>query len=477
MERRNFLRAVLGVGACGMLAGDAYAGRAKRPNILFIMTDQQSASMLGCAGNPWLKTPALDELCSGGIRFERAYACNPVCIPSRFGLQTGLMPSCIGMGKNEDSPDTTVTDSMITHSLGNVFSRAGYEVAYGGKIHLPKRMNNVKDLGYRLLTRNPRMPLAAECAKFIKAGHDKPWLLFASFINPHDICYMGINAYARSRGEKPVDNLDSRTCEQTLDTVRNRADLERFVEGHCPPLPANFEIPELEPECITRNYTEIRPFKAFLREKWGPVEWRLHRWLYCRLTEMVDSEIAVVLDALKEAGLEGQTLVVFTSDHGDMNASHRLEHKSVLYEESTRIPFIMRYPGTIPAERANDTHLVSNGLDLLPTLCDYANIQPPAGLAGRSVRALAEGKEAGQWRDFLPMESQNGRGVRTKRFKYCVYDSGANREMLIDLEADPGEMKNLAGLPEYKDVLTRHREILRNWVEKTDDKIGAAYLV
>jgi arylsulfatase A-like enzyme len=192
---------------------------------------------------------------------------------------------------------------------------------------------------------------------------------------------------------------------------------------------------------------------------------------------MVDKEIGTVLDALRQAGLEDNTLVVFTSDHGDMDSAHKMEHKSVLYEEAVRIPFIMSYKGRIPAGVIDDTHLVSNGLDLLPTLCDYAGIKTPNELRGRSLRPLAEGKDAKQWRDFIVTESQNGRMVRTKRFKYCIYDSGRHREQLIDMANDPGEMKNLAEDEKYKDALIKHRRLLKAWVEKIDDKIAAEYII
>ena len=124
----------------------------QRPNVLFIMTDQQHAGMMSCTGNQWLKTPALDRLAASGTRFERAYASNPVCVPSRFSLQTGLMPSAIGMSRNEDSPQAAVTDAMVQQSLGNLLQQAGYETVYGGKVHLPGRMNNLKNIGYRNLT-------------------------------------------------------------------------------------------------------------------------------------------------------------------------------------------------------------------------------------------------------------------------------------------------------------------------------------
>ena len=478
MKRREFIAATVKTAAGLALTQIPAAGadRQQRPNILFIMTDQQHAGMMSCTGNNWLKTPALDRLAASGVRFERAYSANPVCLPSRFSLQTGLMPSAIGVGQNEDSPQATVTDTMVQQSLGNLFQKVGYETVYGGKVHLPPKMNNVRNIGYRNLTGDSRQGLAQACAKFLRGPHAKPFLLFASFINPHDICYMGINAHQRSIGEPVTDNVDSRTCEAVLDRARQSGDIVAFVREHCPPLPANYGIPDREPESITRKYVQVRPFRAYIRANWSDDQWRLHRWTYCRLTEMVDEQIGIVLDALRGAGLEDNTLIVFTSDHGDMDSAHKLEHKSILYEEAVHIPFVMSFPGRIPKRAVDNTHLVSNGLDLLPTLCDYAGIEAPAGLPGRSVRPLAEGKAVAQWRDFIVSESEAGRMLRTDRFKYCLYDSGAHQEQLTDLKDDPGEMKNLAEMPAFQNVLEQHRQRLKSWVEKTGDRMAAAYI-
>jgi choline-sulfatase len=480
MKRREFFTATAAA-AAGLIferktSASGSQRKQKRPNILFIMTDQQHAGMMSCTGNKWLKTPAMDQLAASGIRFERAYACNPVCIPNRFSLQTGLMPSAIGMGQNGDSARAAVTDVMIQNSLGRLFRKAGYETVYGGKVHLPRKMKGIENLGYRNLTGNSRLGLAEACAKFIKGPHTKPFFLFASFINPHDICYMAINDFNCTQGKPPIGNLDSKTCEAVLDRARMTGDMNTFVERNCPPLPSNHEVPEAEPECIMNTYINPRPFQAYTREKWTQNQWRLHRWLYCRLTEMVDREIGILLDALRESQIEDNVLIVFTSDHGDMDSAHRLEHKQVLYEESVRVPFIMSYKGVIPDGIVDDTRLVSNGLDLLPTLCDYAGIEVPEGLHGTSLRPLAEGKNVKEWRDFVVSESQSGRMLRTDRFKYCIYDSGTNREQLTDLKNDPGEMKNLAKIKRYKDVLDGHRWLLRQWVERTGDKIAAEYV-
>jgi len=433
------------------------------------MTDQQSAHMMSCAGDKWLKTPALDELAATGIRFERAYATNPVCVPSRFSLQTGRMPSAIGMRSNANRP---VPDSMARESLGVLFSNAGYETAYGGKVHLPGQLNRLP--GYRSLTADSRKGLADQCAKFIKGEHDKPFFLFASFMNPHDICYMAINDALRARGRAPFGNLDSKTCERVVDELRKKAPRDLT------PLPANHAVGKQEPEAITTKYLPAKfagiQYRKHARHVWEEGDWRIFRDTYRRLTEMVDEEIGQVLNALKEAGLQENTLVVFTSDHGDMDGAHKLQHKSVLYEEAARVPFLMSFKGKIKAGVVDDKHLISNGLDLLPTLCDYAGIETPKGLAGRSVRPIAEGMPDTDWRDYLVVESQYGRMLRTDRFKYCVYDSGRHHEQLIDLGNDPGEITNLAGDEKYEEILNRHRQLLRDWVKRTDDTIGSNYL-
>ena len=131
----------------------------RRPNVLFIMTDQQHAGMLSCAGNAHLKTPNLDRLAAAGVRFERAYATNPVCVPSRFSLQTGRMPSAIGMRSNEGR--RPVPPELCAQSLAPLLKKAGYDCAYGGKDHMPVGLSRVAmSQGYEQLTLDSRDGLA-----------------------------------------------------------------------------------------------------------------------------------------------------------------------------------------------------------------------------------------------------------------------------------------------------------------------------
>ena len=201
MNRRTFLQ-YAGLSAGISLWGGCFGMRQQellRPNIIFIMTDQQSAHMMSCAGNRWLKTPAMDYIAENGIRFERAYTTNPVCAPARVSMMTGRFPGFFtssdgtqprenrgAMGVNKISAEVERT-TLAAH-----LKKAGYELAYGGKRHLPKILDPVR-LGFTSITGDSRDILAEKCAEFIKQPHSRPYFLWANFINPHDICYYAIN--------------------------------------------------------------------------------------------------------------------------------------------------------------------------------------------------------------------------------------------------------------------------------------------
>jgi arylsulfatase A-like enzyme len=114
-------------------------------------------------------------------------------------------------------------------------------------------------------------------------------------------------------------------------------------------------------------------------------------------------------------------------------------------------------------------HLVSTGLDILPTLCDYAGIKPPETLLGSSLRRVAEAKRLANWRSYVVSENHSGRMIRSERFKYCIYNTDKVDESLVDMKTDPGEMKNLASVPEYKETLLEHRRYLAEWIEASGD--------
>ena len=223
--------------------------------------------------------------------------------------------------------------------------------------------------------------------------------MIISFINPHDICYMAIRDY---RSEDEIRQLEERrTIEfRTLDQALKMPEgitKEEFYEKYCPPLPPNYEPQKGEPKAIT-SLIDRRPFRRNARDNYSDDDWRLHRWAYCRLTEQVDNKVQVILDALMESGQIGNTIILYSSDHGDMDAAHRMEHKKALYEEAANIPYLAMWKGHIPAGQVDDHHLVSTGLDLLPTICDYAGLKGVSDPRGKSLRPLFEGKDV-PWRD------------------------------------------------------------------------------
>jgi arylsulfatase A-like enzyme len=426
----------------------------KAPNILFIMTDQQHAGMMSSTGNKWLNTPALDSLSREGVRFERAYVANPVCVPSRISMATGVMPGRLGVFGN--GMQANVPDEVGGNSLGKLIKRAGYDTFYGGKVHMCDELSP-PDAGYDEFHPDSREGLSDASVEFIKRRRDRPFFVVASFINPHDICY----AHSAYKGQVPR----SMRHVQELYRQARLLPLDRL-----PPVPENYAIPQHEPDSIEAHLNPRAVTPAItMRETYDEREWRINRWIYGRLTEQVDGHIGRILEALKESGQEEETVILFTSDHGNMDASHRLASKGLFYEESVRVPFLIKYKGRTPAGRVDDQHLVSTGLDILPTLCDYAGAVVPETLLGRSLRPIAEGRQVDGWRPYVVSENAWGRMVRSDRYKYCVYDSGVVRESLVDLKTDPGEMSNLASLPEFRESLELHRRYLDQWIEESGD--------
>jgi arylsulfatase A-like enzyme len=456
-----------------LIGAEACTGAGRKaplhPNIVVIMTDQQSASMMSCTGNRWLRTPAMDAIASEGVRFARAYATNPVSSPSRFSLQTGRYPSEIGMRENvrvSAGKDSVI--NIYANSLGNIFRRGGYQTYYGGKVHMPVIGSDVSKIGYDLLTLDERDSLASVCADFLmkRKKEDKPFLLFVSFINPHDICYDAI------RWGTPGDPL-ARAVPGELDDALEMPEgvtEDEFFEKYCPPLPAN-HLPMKGELSSVDSLLRLREFRKIVREEWTEKDWRLHRWAYMRLTERVDAQIGIVMKALRESGLSGNTVVVFTSDHGDHDASHKLEHKTILYEEASNIPFIISYPWLVNKGMVDNEHLISNGLCLLPTLCDIAGVDAPARLEGRSVLPLAEKEDDTGWKNTVFLENETGYMIHTEQYKYELDDRGETREMLVDLKADPGETENLIGMPGYSAVADSLRSELTGHLSERHIKI------
>jgi arylsulfatase A-like enzyme len=219
--------------------------------------------MLSCAGNRWLTTPAMDCLAQTGARFERAYCVHPSCVPSRTGMFTGYTPGRLGIQEKKDYKVRMPAD-IQQQAMGSLFRNAGYETAYGGKDHV---VGGVDKCGFaKLKVDSSDESTAAACVAFLKQKHDKPFLLVASFVNPHDICYLESDdskrAMAGSHQAKKGKAADDDEGDggkvpkaHVAAVLQRRAGIsdEAFYAKDCPPLPANFE-PQADAPDALRQY-------------------------------------------------------------------------------------------------------------------------------------------------------------------------------------------------------------------------------
>lgn len=445
-----------------------------RPNIVFIITDQQFAEAMSCRmGAHFVHTPTMDQLARTGMLFTRAYSPNPLCMPARNSMFTGRYPHETRVTQNAQPAGGLNPNEFVC--LGTYFRRAGYDAAYSGKWHLAFNAKDVESHGFEMLPGKGKKDHDAgvtdAAVKFLARPHDKPFLLVVSFLNPHNICEWA----RRLAGREQVLNCGE---------IGEPPPLEQL-----PPPPANLAPPKNEPDGMTlirRAYqVDTGPFPVghFTSE-----DWRKHRWGYYRMIEKVDADIGKVLAALRRAGLEEDTLIVFTADHGECAGAHGFNQKTVFYEESARVPLIIACRGKTAGGTTD--RLVNTGIDLLPTMLDFAGLEVPKKLPGRSLLPVVLGQTVNAWRDYVVAENHlnqagesdglrpqmEGRMVRTERYKYCVFSRGQQRESLVDMQADPGETTDLATDPKYREVLLQHREVLSRFGREQHDLLVTTLL-
>ncbi len=460
MHRRGSLKTAMAAGALALTAATGithtlHAASGAKPNFLFIVTDQQMADAMSCAGNPDVKTPNMDKLAARGIRFEKSFCTYPLCTPSRASLFTSRMPHEVGITKNGDGEP--LPDNVDT--MGTIFEKSGYETAYAGKWHLAmdypcyaRDEDKKKIPGFTVLKQTPLKssadrfigyftdgPTNDAAVKFLTQKHEKPFVLVDSLLNPHDIC-PGI-------------------------LKRNRETYNAMQKGK--PLPAelpNTGISADEPSKL-KNRRGVEG-----TDEWKEDDWKQYRGIYYRLVEHVDAYVGTVIEALEQAGYANNTIIIFTADHGEMLGSHGgLVGKSLLYREALDVPFIVCLPSGEYAGKVDKTHMVS-GLDVLPTMCDYAGIETKVFMRGKSVRPLIEGKDI-PWREYVIGETVDARMVRSYDYKYIVFEPGG-QEQFFDLRNDPYEMKNLAGDQSISFIIDEKRAILKQYIADTNDLFG-----
>lgn len=438
----------------------------EHPNILFINTDQHSWDAISAYGNPYLNTPNIDILHRNGTSFKKSYCTDPVCAAARSSWATGLYTSETGVPFNGGQLHPNIQD------IGQLLSSNGYRAFHCGKWHVPGR--NVSDSFDVLYYGNQHIGAGGAAyydsasthavANFLTSYDCKePFYLQIGYIDPHDVC-----EYLHNHEEKYIPN----PLEQGI-----------LTENELPPLPENFNYDERETVlhrvCRRINGALIHDRILQAVRSWDEFHWRYFRWNYYRFIEKVDAEIGRVLSILKQTPFYDNTVIIFSADHGEACGSHQMFQKFALYEESVHVPFIISCLGDgvpIKKQHLDEKYFVS-GVDLFPTICDYAGIEIPEICRGMSLRPLVEGQDV-SWRDYAYIESNYwGRSIVTDNYKYITeYKPKENEDFLppgpdseqlglvqlFERMSDPGETKNLAVSPDYQEVIGSCRDKLLN---------------
>lgn len=411
----------------------------------------------------------MDGLAARGVRFERAYCANPICVPSRTSYMTGTMPHENGIDYNANTHEPLI-DTARFPCLARFFRDAGYATGHFGKWHIPAPLEDPDWSGFErvdaMRDNEVDFDIVKPCLEFMQEEREAPFFAVASFVNPHDIC-----EYARILSGIP-DRLKNGPIEEPpgLDAL--------------PLLPSNWATPPDEPEAIRVHYHHPDTARVYPSRDWEGAEdprWRQYLWAYCRMTELVDARIGELLDGLEASGKAANTVIVLTSDHGDGMACHHWNQKTMLYDECARVPFILAWPGKCREGALDSESLINIGTDLFPTLFETAGIPQPKHLKGRSVLAEARGQRSLEQPEFIVVQNNlqtrygersesAGRMVRSGRYKYIRYNNGKNPEQLFDMTADPLETRNLVQCTSHRDILEQHRDWLDEWMIERGDE-------
>ena len=523
MKRRSFLAGSLG--AAGVAAGFTPKQAANivskegstslgRPNILFIMTDQQRYDCVGANGNTLIHTPHIDALAAESSNFTNMFVQAPVCVPSRACIFTGRYAHA-----HRNRVNYTVLDEGEVLMQARL-QEAGYRTALVGKTHLyhefPFTNAAAARTGFDLVDLHDG------------AGNTDQWSDYVTWRNEHDplhdVCgYRDLAADVPQLAStfRPTANpfrqaIDVEYTDTAWVGLRTRERLEELASGsrpfflfssfwkpHSPfevPAPydsmySSTDIPLPRPTSLEEIQTLPLPLqRLILRDKNPPydmdrdeLEW-VYRSYYGTITH-IDDEVGRILATLDELGLRDNTVVVFCSDHGDQLLEHGLMGKNVFFEGSIHVPFMIRMPDRV---RPGNHDALVETIDVLPTLFELIDLETPYHGHGHSLVPLINGgsgyvprdavfceniipevissqfffeKGLGVYRPNLPGDATrhaDAKMVRTKRWKYNYYPEGYAE--LYDILADPGEQNNLAGDPEHQDIEQELKERLLNWL-------------
>ena len=476
-------------------------------NLLFIMTDQQRWDAMSCAGNPILKTPNLDRLARDGAQFTTFYSACPVCVPARTAILTGHSTASNRVLSNSD---VNREDAAPFPSFDQILLRDGYRGEYHGKYHSPYKLALDYSKPVRWLNgKNPppgcKSPISEAEAYRAYVNENVPKRAPV----PGELIQRGILYQPIPLDEyfgKPIPKKASQaesygrydtSPEHTITAFTAReglAALERLKDGPFtltisldPPHPPMI-VPEPYYSMYPPDRIAVPPSINASREnspypeKPGPLS-RAYRLpvniqqmtsIYYGMVSEVDDWVGRILKRVDELGLRDNTLVVFTSDHGEMLGDHGMHGKFVFHDGSARVPLLLRLPGRIPANTLIDSP--ASHIDLFPTILDYLGKSGHA-TEGRSLRPLIDGREKGTDRVAVsewPTTRTPGFMICDGRWKllYGREAKAPSLDALYDLKDDPHEMNNLIGNnPERERVrqeVTRMKGLLIDWLTRVN---------
>ena len=430
MTRRSFL------GACAAAVGSQAApSPAKRPNILFILPDQLRSQALGCMGNPDVRTPHIDRLASQGLVLPNTFANTPVCCPARANILTGTYASRNGMTAN----DLRLRESET--SIADLLAHAGYRTGFIGKWHL--------DGG-------PRMP------GFIPPGPRRHGFQFWA-ANECNHSHFNTQYFRDTPEPIPIHKFEAEAwTDIALDFIKDAPRPYFLIVSMGPP-----HDPYKAPPEFAKLYD---PARLQMRPNWqsgGPGPSQIAE--YYGNVSAVDQQVGRLMSAADD-----NTLVLLSSDHGDMLGSEGRRLKRKPWEESIRIPGIIRYPAAIRAGSRNDA--IFTHVDFAPTLLSLCGVKAPSSMQGADLsRVFVGGSSAAPdsafFQIFGPFQgdgTEDGwRGVRTHRHMYARFE--AKPWVLYDLEKDPYEMHNLVDDPGSAGLLKEMDGRVSRWMQRTGD--------
>lgn len=461
---------------------------ARPPNILILMTDQQRYDHLGCAGNRWLRTPAMDRLAREGVHFTRAYTTSPVCMPARASLVSGVYPHNHQLYRN--AGQLPAGDETFAQCL----QRAGYYTAYVGKshfyehgagAHLRDREDYMRARGFHYVheTTGPQATVTTESymtddwqrkgllelyrEDYRRRARHRGVAVWPSPLPVEDFLDSYIGRQSVAWLERHLDGTDGRPFllwasfggpHTPFDAPGEYATM--YDPAAMPPAKPKAVAPAWAPEHVAQFLDRGRHFDA---ETAGAL-----RANYAGKVSLVDRWFGQIMGVLERRGLLDDTFVLFCVDHGEMLGDHGLLGKTVFYEESVRVPLVMRYPHALPqgVRVEQPVELV----DCFPTLVEVGGAERSDRTFGRSLLPLARG-ETKEHKPAVFSEIDRQIMVFDGRLKYAV-DAEARGFMLYDLDIDPAEAINLIGHQDYKEQEQRLREAMLSWLVRTQVVLG-----